>query len=35
MEEKLTALAEKYDELTAEIAKPEIIADQANWQKLM
>ncbi len=35
MEEKLTALAEKYDELTAAIARPEVIADQATWQKLM
>jgi peptide chain release factor 1 len=35
MLEKLAALQEKYDELTEEISKPEIIADQANWQKLM
>lgn len=35
MLEKLQALEERYNELTEEIAKPEIIADQANWQKLM
>ncbi len=35
MLEKLAALAEKYDALTEDISNPEIIADQANWQKLM
>ena len=35
MLEKLQALEERYNELTEEIAKPDIIADQANWQKLM
>ena len=35
MLEKLAALAEKYDTLTAEISDPAVIADQANWQKLM
>ena len=35
MLEKLAALAEKYDTLTEDISNPEIIADQANWQKLM
>lgn len=35
MIEKLQALAEKYDELTEKISDPEIIADQANWQKYM
>lgn len=35
MIEKLQALAEKYDELTEKISDPEVIADQANWQKYM
>lgn len=35
MLEKLSALAEKYDTLTEQISDPEVIADQANWQKLM
>lgn len=35
MIEKLEALAEKYDQLTEKIADPEVIADQANWQKYM
>ena len=35
MLEKLAALAEKYDTLTEQISDPEMIADQANWQKLM
>ncbi|MBQ2888266.1 MAG: peptide chain release factor 1, partial [Firmicutes bacterium] len=35
MLEKLAALAEKYDALTEDISNPEVIADQANWQKLM
>ena len=35
MLEKLQALEARYNELTEEIAKPEIIADQNNWQKLM
>lgn len=35
MLEKLAALAEKYDTLTGQISDPEVIADQANWQKLM
>ncbi|MBQ2699440.1 MAG: peptide chain release factor 1 [Firmicutes bacterium] len=32
---KLAELEEKYVTLTEDIAKPEIIADQATWQKLM
>jgi len=35
MLEKLSALAEKYDELTVKIADPAVIADQSSWQKLM
>ncbi|MGI5825636.1 MAG: peptide chain release factor 1 [Bacillota bacterium] len=35
MIEKLQALSEKYDELTEKISDPEVIADQANWQKYM
>lgn len=35
MLEKLASLEAKYNELTEEIAKPEVIADQATWQKLM
>lgn len=35
MIEKLQALSEKYDELTEKISDPDIIADQANWQKYM
>ena len=35
MLEKLQALEERYNELTEEIARPEVIADQTNWQKLM
>ena len=33
MIEKLQALAEKYDDLTNKISDPDVIADQANWQK--
>jgi peptide chain release factor 1 len=35
MIEKLQALAEKYDDLTEKISDPDVIADQANWQKYM
>ena len=35
MIEKLQALAEKYDDLTNKISDPDVIADQANWQKYM
>lgn len=35
MIEKLQALAEKYDELTEKISDPDVISDQANWQKFM
>ena len=35
MIEKLQALAEKYDDLTVKISDPDVIADQANWQKYM
>ena len=33
MIEKLTALAEKYDNLTQLVSDPQVIADQASWQK--
>ena len=32
---KLKGVEERYEELTAEISKPEVIADQNNWKKLM
>ena len=35
MLEKLASLEARYNELTEEIAKPEVIADQTTWQKLM
>ena len=35
MFEKLQAVEERYEELTKLIANPEIIANQAEWQKLM
>ena len=35
MFEKLEAVEKRYDELTKMIAEPEIIANQAEWQKLM
>lgn len=35
MFEKLQAVEERYEELTKLIADPEIIANQAEWQKLM
>lgn len=35
MLEKLAALAKKYDTITEQLADPEVIADQTNWQKLM
>ena len=35
MFEKLLALKQKYEELTAQIADPKIIADRAAWQKLV
>ena len=35
MFEKLRALKERYNELSEEIAKPEIIANQEYWRKLM
>ena len=35
MLEKLDFLSEKYEELNQKIADPDIIADQAQWQKLM
>ena len=35
MFEKLEAVEERYDELTKLIADPEVISNQAEWQKLM
>ena len=35
MFEKLQAVEERYEELTKLIANPEVIANQAEWQKLM
>ncbi|MDD4690664.1 MULTISPECIES: peptide chain release factor 1 [Eubacterium] len=35
MLEKLDFLSEKYDDLNQKISDPEVIADQAKWQKLM
>ena len=35
MFEKLQALKQRYEELTAQIADPKIIADRAVWQKLV
>lgn len=35
MLEKLDFLAEKYEDLNQKISDPDIIADQAQWQKLM
>jgi len=35
MFEKLKSVENRYDELTEEISKPEAIADQDNWRKLM
>ncbi|MDD2568722.1 MAG: peptide chain release factor 1 [Clostridia bacterium] len=35
MIEKLKTLAARYDDLTAKTSDPEVIADQANWQKYM
>lgn len=32
---KLKGVEERYEELTAEISKPEVIADQNTWKKLM
>lgn len=32
---KLKSVEERYDELTAEISKPEVIEDQNTWKKLM
>jgi peptide chain release factor 1 len=34
MIEKLKALKEKFMQITEQIADPEIIADQPQWQKL-
>ena len=35
MYDKLKIVEKRYNELTEEISKPEVIADQANWRKLM
>jgi len=35
MYDKLKIVEQRYNELTEEISKPEVIADQANWRKLM
>lgn len=35
MFDKLSVLEEKYEELNMKVSDPDIIADQANWQKLM
>ena len=35
MFEKLEAVEKRYEELTKEISDPNLIADQANWQKAM
>lgn len=35
MLEKLDFIEEKYNDLTNKISEPEVIADQAEWQKLM
>ena len=35
MFEKLEAVEKRYEELTKQIADPEVIANQAEWQKLM
>ena len=35
MQEKLAALAEKYDRLTEQLSDPAILADQSQWQKIV
>ena len=35
MFEKLEAVEKRYEELTKEISDPEVIANQARWQKAM
>ena len=35
MFDKLDFITEKYQELSAKVADPDVIADQANWQKYM
>ena len=35
MFEKLEAVEKRYEELTKLISDPEVIANQAEWQKLM
>ena len=35
MYDKLKIVEKRYNELTEEISKPEVIADQTNWRKLM
>ena len=35
MFDKLEAVEKRYEELTKDISNPEIIANQAEWQKLI
>ena len=35
MFQKLDAVEKRYDELTAKISDPEVIANQSEWQKYM